>query len=70
MPKGGTTLSIPIDAAWKSHDLYVNVLVFRPGSEGDSITPARALGLAPLPLERGERRLKVAVAARRAEGPG
>ena len=63
MPKGGTTLSIPIDAAWKSHDLYVNVLVFRPGSEGDSITPARALGLAPLPLERGERRLKVAVAA-------
>ena len=42
MPKGGTTLSIPIDAAWKSHDLYVNVLVFRPGSEGDSITPARA----------------------------
>lgn len=63
MPESGATVAIPIDQSWTSHDLYVNVLVLRPGSEGDHVTPTRALGLAPLPLEREERGLKLTLEA-------
>lgn len=63
MPASGTTVSIPVDASWLSHDLYVNVLVLRPGNEGDRVTPARALGIVPLPLERKARGLEVALEA-------
>ena len=59
----GTTISIPVDKSWKRHDLYISVAVFRPGSEGDRVTPARALGLIHLPLEREERKLAVTLTA-------
>ena len=59
----GTTIGIPIDPAWNRHDLYVAVVAFRPGSAGDRITPARALGLAHLPLARQSRQLKLAITA-------
>ncbi|MFT7722310.1 MAG: alpha-2-macroglobulin [Roseateles sp.] len=59
----GTALDIPVDAAWARNDLYVTVAAFRPGSDGDRVTPARALGLVHLPLDRGDRKLRVALAA-------
>lgn len=59
----GTSIEIPIDAAWNRHDLYVGVVAFRPGSAGDRVTPARAIGLVHLPLARDERRMQVAIAA-------
>ena len=59
----GTTLEIPVDPTWNRHDLYVAAVVFRPGSEGDRITPARALGLAHLPLAREARQYKLAISA-------
>lgn len=59
MGEGGTTLALPLDKAWQRHDLYVSVVVFRPGNEGDKVTPARALGIVHLPLERGDRKLAV-----------
>lgn len=61
----GTDLDIPVsaDAAWQRQDLYVTVAAFRPGSEGDRVTPARALGLVHLPLNREDRKLKVALEA-------
>ncbi len=59
----GTTVDIPVDKEWKRHDLYVSVVVLRPGSGGEKVTPARALGLAHLPLERGERKLAVSLDA-------
>ena len=59
----GTTVDIPIDAQWARHDLYATVVVFRPGSQGDRVTPARAVGLVHLPLDRAARKLKVAVSA-------
>ena len=59
----GTTMDIPLDPSWKRHDLYVSVVVFRPGSAGDRVTPARALGLAFLPIASGERKLGVALDA-------
>jgi len=57
--RDGTTIDIPVDKDWKRHDLYVSALVLRPGSEGEKVTPARALGLTHLPLERGDRKLAV-----------
>lgn len=63
MPDGGTTIDIPLDKAWRRHDLYVSVMVLRPGSAGERVTPARALGLVHLPLERGERKLAVSLDA-------
>lgn len=57
------TVDIPLNPEWKRHDLYVSVLVLRPGNEGDRVTPARALGLIHLPLERGDRKLNVALEA-------
>ncbi|MES2298166.1 MAG: alpha-2-macroglobulin [Pseudomonadota bacterium] len=56
-------VELPIAADWKRHDLYATVTVLRPGKEGDRITPARALGIIPLPLARAERRLAVTLAA-------
>ncbi|NRF69389.1 alpha-2-macroglobulin family protein [Aquincola sp. S2] len=59
----GTTLAIPIDAAWNRHDLYATVTAYRPGSAGDRVTPARSLGLVHLPLARDDRKLKLAIQA-------
>jgi len=59
----GTSIDIPVDKAWKRHDLYVSVTVLRPGSAGEKITPARALGIAHLPLERGDRKLAISLEA-------
>ena len=59
----GTTIEIPVDPAWSRHDLYIGVVAFRPGSQGDRVTPARALGLVHLPLAREQRKLRLAIAA-------
>lgn len=59
----GTDITIPVDAAWARHDLYVAVTALRPGSQGERVTPARAIGLIHLPLARTERQLKVALQA-------
>ena len=59
----GTTVEIPVDPAWKRHDLYVGAVVFRPGSAGDRVTPARAVGLAYLPVDASARKLDVSLEA-------
>jgi uncharacterized protein YfaS (alpha-2-macroglobulin family) len=56
-------LQVPIDKSWGRHDLYVTVMVLRPGNSGDRVTPARALGLAYIPVDRGERKTAVTVEA-------
>ncbi|MGM9481979.1 alpha-2-macroglobulin family protein [Roseateles sp. NT4] len=57
----GTDIEIPVDASWARHDLYITVAAFRPGSQGDKVTPARALGLVHLPLNREDRKPKLAL---------
>src|SRR5262252_7419256 len=57
------TVDIPLNREWTRHDLYVSVMVLRPGNAGDLVTPARALGIVHLPLERGERKLNVTLDA-------
>nr|WP_254598532.1 alpha-2-macroglobulin [Achromobacter piechaudii] len=59
----GTVVEIPVSKDWKRHDLYVAAAVFRPGSEGDRVTPARALGLAFLPIASADRKLDVKLTA-------
>jgi uncharacterized protein YfaS (alpha-2-macroglobulin family) len=62
--KGSTgEVSIPIDESWKRHDLYVSVMVLRPGDKGDNITPTRALGIIYLPIGREERKIDVVIDA-------
>lgn len=63
MPATGSTVDIPVHKDWLRHDLYVSVLVLRPGDGAVQVTPARALGLVHLPLERGERKLQVKLEA-------
>ena len=63
VPLDGSTIDIPLAKEWQRHDLYVSVVVLRPGNDGDQVTPARALGLTHLPLERGERKLAVSLEA-------
>ena len=59
----GSTVNIPIKADWKRHDLYISAVVLRPGNEGSKVTPARALGIVALPLDRADRKLAVAIDA-------
>lgn len=59
----GTSVTIPIDKAWNRSDMYISTVVFRPGSEGDRVTPARAVGMTWLPMARETRKLKVSVSA-------
>ena len=59
----GSTISIPIKDDWKRHDLYISAVVFRPGNKGDKVTPARALGIIYLPLDRADKKLDVAIDA-------
>jgi uncharacterized protein YfaS (alpha-2-macroglobulin family) len=37
---------------WERHDVYVTALVFRGGSATSKITPARAVGVAFVPMDR------------------
>lgn len=59
----GTDIEIPMNREWQRSDMYVAVTVFRPGNQGDKVTPARALGLAYLPIERTDRRMRVSISA-------
>ncbi|WP_300453740.1 alpha-2-macroglobulin [Accumulibacter sp.] len=59
----GTTIDIPLDKSWQRHDLYVSAMVLRPGDSGEKVTPARALGLIHVPLDRAKRRIDVTLDA-------
>lgn len=59
----GTSVTIPIDKEWNRSDMYISTVVFRPGSQGDRVTPARAVGMTWLPLARESRKLKVSLSA-------
>lgn len=63
LPAEGTTIDIPVEAAWIRHDLYISVTAFRPASKAKEIAPNRALGVIFLPLERADRRLQLSIDA-------
>ncbi len=57
--KAGSTFEIPVTKDWERHDVYVTALVFRGGSAPSRITPARAVGVAHVPMDRRDRKLAV-----------
>ncbi|KAB8313827.1 alpha-2-macroglobulin family protein [Tolypothrix campylonemoides VB511288] len=59
--KPGATFEIPVTKDWERHDVYVTALVFRGGSAASKITPARAVGVAHVPMDRRDRRVDVGV---------
>ncbi len=59
----GTTVEIPVGKDWNRHDLYISAVVFRPGSRSEKVTPARAMGLIYLPIDRENRKLAVKMSA-------
>jgi uncharacterized protein YfaS (alpha-2-macroglobulin family) len=61
--KPGSTFEIPVTKDWERHDVYVTALVFRGGSVPSKITPARAVGVVHVPMDRKARRVAVGLAA-------
>jgi uncharacterized protein YfaS (alpha-2-macroglobulin family) len=57
--KRGSSFEIPVTKDWERHDIYVTALVFRGGSATNKITPARAVGVAHVPMDRASRRVEV-----------
>ncbi len=57
--KRGSTFEIPVTKDWDRHDVYVTALVFRGGTASNKITPARAVGVAFVPMDRTDRRVAV-----------
>ncbi len=61
--QAGSTFEIPVTPDWERHDVYVTALVFRGGSVPSRITPARAVGVAHVPMQRASRRVAVGLVA-------
>ncbi|UXF75630.1 alpha-2-macroglobulin family protein [Stenotrophomonas maltophilia] len=61
--KPGSTFKIPVTADWERHDVYITALVFRGGSAPSKITPARAVGVVHVPMDRKGRTVAVGLAA-------
>lgn len=59
----GSTIEIPIDQDWNTHDLYISAVVFKAGESTNTVTPNRAIGLVHLPLDRSDRELSVEIDA-------
>jgi alpha-2-macroglobulin len=59
----GTTVNVPVAKDWNRHDLYISVVAFRPGNRAEKVTPARAMGLTYLPIDRENRKIAVKLTA-------
>ena len=62
--KPGTVVEVPVTKDWERHDVYVTALVFRGGSATSKITPARAVGVAHVPMDRRDRKVAVGLAVK------
>ncbi len=61
--KPGATYEVAVTKEWQRHDVYITALVFRGGSAKEKITPARAIGVAHVPMQSANREVAVSVAA-------
>jgi len=68
--KPGAQLSFTIEPSWQRHDIYLTALVLRPANAATSGTPQRAVGVAHLPMARGERAISLSLAAPEVVRPG
>ncbi|MFT4178455.1 MAG: alpha-2-macroglobulin [Thermomonas sp.] len=67
--KPGTVVEIPVTRDWERHDVYVTALVFRGGSARSKITPARAVGVSFVPMDRSDRSVAVGLAVKKQVRP-
>jgi uncharacterized protein YfaS (alpha-2-macroglobulin family) len=67
--KAGSTFEIPVTKDWERHDVYVTALVFRGGSADSKVTPARAVGIAHVAMDRRDRTVAVGVAVPKSMRP-
>lgn len=61
--KAGATFAIPVTEEWEREDVHVVVLVFRGGSAKDLTTPARAIGIEHVTMQRNDRRIGLTLSA-------
>ncbi|MDR2871827.1 MAG: alpha-2-macroglobulin family protein [Xanthomonadaceae bacterium] len=66
----GSVFEIPVTKDWERHDIYVTALVFRGGSAASQITPARAVGVVHVPMDRKDRRVAVGLSIPEQMQPG
>lgn len=59
--KAGSTYDIPVTQDWERHDVYVTALVFRGGTAASKITPARAVGVVHVKMDRRDRTVAVGI---------
>ncbi len=68
--KAGATFEIPVTKDWERHDVYVSALVFRGGEAAGHTTPARALGVEYVAMDRNDRRIPLKLDAPALMRPG
>lgn len=68
--KAGDTFDIPVTKDFERHDVFVSALVFRGGQASDKTTPARALGIEHVSIERNDRRMPLKLEAPAMMRPG
>ena len=61
--KAGATFDIPVTKDWERHDVHVVALVFRGGEATDKTTPARAMGIEHVAMDRNDRRIPLKLSA-------
>ena len=68
--RDGATFEIPVTADWERHDVYVVALVFRGGEADEHTTPARAMGIEHVTMDRNDRRIPLKLDAPAMMRPG
>jgi len=68
--KAGATFEIPVTKEWERHDVYVVAMVFRGGEADEHTTPARAMGIEYVAMDRNDRRIPLKLAAPTLMRPG
>ena len=68
--KAGVVFEIPVTKEWERHDVYVSALVFRGGEAAEHTTPARALGVEYVAMDRNDRRIALKLDAPALMRPG
>ena len=68
--KAGATFEIPVTQDWERHDVYVVALVFRGGEATEHTTPARAMGIEHVAVDRDDRRIPLKLSAPAMMRPG
>lgn len=68
--RDGAVFSIPVTEEWERHNVYVVAMVFRGGEAAEHTTPARAMGIEHVTMDRNARRIPLTLTAPAMMRPG